>query len=115
MSMFQVTGQVMNVFYQPGRADPETGEYGKGKEKVQIMGDIPVSDGGSKFDLITLSIPEGLNFEPYIKKSVSVPLGFFAPAKGSIVYFIPKGSEIVSESPEPNFGKTQNSQVKSPI
>lgn len=115
MSMFQVTGQVMNVFHQPGRVDPETGEYGKGKDKVQIMGDIPVSDGGSKLDLVTLTVPEGLNFEGLIKRTVSVPLGFFSPAKGSIVYFIPKGSEIASDAPDGVSGKPSIPEVKTPL
>lgn len=98
MSMFQVSGQVMNCFYQPGPVDSETGEVKKGKNKVQILGEMPVSDGGSKLDLITLSVPEGLSFEPYLRKAVSVPLGFFSPSKGSIVYFIPKGSQIESQA-----------------
>lgn len=98
MSMFQVSGQVMNCYYQPGPVDAETGEIKKGKNKVQILGEIPVSDGGSKLDLITLSVPSGLDFKEHKNKRVQVPLGFFSPSKGSIVYFIPKGSEIKEEA-----------------
>ncbi len=99
MSMFEVTGQVMKSYHQPGTVDPETGELTKGKDKVQILGEIPVSDGSTKYDLITLSVPEGVNFEPLVKKVVRVPLGFFAPSKGNIIYFIPKGSNVVPVSP----------------
>ena len=96
MSMFQVTGQVVGTFFQPGSVDTETDETGKGKDKVQIMGEIPVADGGVKFDLVTLSIPDGLDFKPYIQKTVSVPLGMFSPSKGNIIYFIPKGTRKVT-------------------
>lgn len=95
MSMFNVTGEVRNVYYQPGSTDKETGEAKPGSDKVQILGEVPVQGGGSKLDLITLTIPEGMDFKPHMKRTVSVPLGFFSPAKGSIVYFIPKGSEVV--------------------
>lgn len=100
MSMFTVTGEVRNVFYQPGQKDKETGETKEGSNKVQILGDMPVNGGGSREDLITLSIPEGIDFQPLLKRTVRFPLGFFAPAKGTIVYFIPKGSKI--ELTEPN-------------
>lgn len=96
MSMFEVTGQVMKSYHQPGSVDPETGELTKGKDKVQILGEIPVSDGSTKYDLITLSVPEGVDFKPLMKKVVRVPLGFFAPSKNNIIYFIPKGSNVVS-------------------
>lgn len=111
MSMFTVTGEVRNVFYQPGATDKETGEIKPGSDKVQILGTLPVQGGGEKEDIITLTIPEGLDFKPYLKRTVSVPLGFFSPAKGSIVYFIPKGSQIVSEGHQ----QAGNTAVKSPL
>lgn len=92
MSMFTVTGKVVKTFFQEGQLDKETGELEEGKNKVQIMGEVPVKGGESKFDLLTLSVPDEIDFEPLIEKEVSVPLGFFSPAKGQIVYFIPKGS-----------------------
>lgn len=94
MSMFQITGQVINCFFQPGNLDKTTGELKEGKNKVQILGNIPVSDGGSKMDLVTLTVPDGIDFKAHLQKRISVPLGFFAPAKGSILYFIPKGAKI---------------------
>ena len=98
MSMFQITGQVINCFFQPGSLDKTTGELKEGKNKVQILGNIPVSDGGSKMDLVTLTVPDGVDFKTYLQKKVSVPLGFFSPAKGSIIYFIPKGSKVTALS-----------------
>lgn len=115
MSMFTVTGEVQNIYFQPGAVDPETNKNRAGSWKVQIMGDMPVNGGGSKFDLITLTIPEGMDFEPHRKSVVKLPLGFFAPAKGNITYFIPKGSEIECLTPKPIAPAVSNPLVKSPL
>lgn len=94
MSMFSITGQVINTFYQEGRIDKETGEKGGNTPKVQVLGEIPVATGGTRVDLVTLTVPQGLDFKDLKGKNVKIPLGFFAPAKNSIIYYIPKGSKI---------------------
>jgi hypothetical protein len=95
--MFTVTGQVLKTYIQPGQTDKETGEIGKSSAKVQIMGELPVQGGESRLDLITLTIESQKTYTELLGKKIRVPLGFFAPQKGNIVYFIPKGSlpEIV--------------------
>jgi ABC-type amino acid transport substrate-binding protein len=95
--MFTVTGQVLKTFVQSGQTDKETGETGKPSTKVQIMGEMPVVGGESRLDLITLTVENQKTYEDLKGKKIRVPLGFFAPSKGAIVYFIPKGSvpEIV--------------------
>jgi hypothetical protein len=97
LSMFSVTGQVLKTFVQPGQVDKQTGEMGKSSVKVQIMGEMPVQGGESRLDLITLTVEDQKTYDNLKTKRIRVPLGFFAPSKGSIVYFIPKGStpEIV--------------------
>jgi hypothetical protein len=98
LSMFTVTGLVMKTFVQEGRTDKETGELGKDAVKVQIMGEMPVHGGDSRLDLITLTVEDQKSYEALKGKRVRVPLGFFSPAKGNIVYYIPKGSspEVVA-------------------
>lgn len=98
LSMFTVTGQVVKTFVQGGAVDKATGETGEPTTKVQIMGEMPVQGGDSRIDLITLTIPDKAAYDALKGKRVRVPLGFFAPQKGTIVYFIPKGSkpEVVS-------------------
>lgn len=97
ISMFTVTGQVLKTFVQPGQVDKETGELGKASTKVQIMGEMPVKGGDSRLELITLTAESQKVYDELKGKRVRVPLGFFSPAKGNIVYFIPKGAtpEIV--------------------
>jgi hypothetical protein len=93
LSMFTVTGQVLKTFIQPGQVDRETGEVGKPSVKVQIMGEMPVQGGESRLDLITLTVEDKKTYDDLRTKRVRVPLGFFAPQKGNIVYFIPKGAQ----------------------
>ncbi|MGZ3924725.1 MAG: hypothetical protein ACXVBJ_13215 [Flavisolibacter sp.] len=92
LSMFTVTGQVLKTFIQPGQVDKETGEMGKPSIKVQIMGEMPVQGGDSKLDLITLTVESQKTYDDLKGKKIRLPLGFFAPQKGNIVYFVPKGS-----------------------
>lgn len=92
MSMFSVTGQVLHVFDAPPQVNKDTGEVTDGKHKVQILGDLPLLNGQTRKDMITLSCEDRAEFEALQGKTVAVPLGFFAPSKGTIVYFIPKGA-----------------------
>lgn len=94
MSMFLITGRVEQTFMQGKSVDKETGEVQPSVPKVQIMGVVPVLGGDSRKELVTLSVPPGIDFKPLIDKKVAVPLGVFSPAKGQIVYFIPKGSKV---------------------
>lgn len=99
-SMFTVTGQILKTFIQPGGIDKETGEVGESSIKVQIMGEMPVKGGDSRFDMITLTVDDKKKYEALKGKNVRIPLGIFAPQKNTIVYFIPKGAEpeIVEEN-----------------
>jgi hypothetical protein len=90
--MFTVTGQVLKTFIQPGVVDKETGEVGKSSIKVQIMGEMPVQGGESRLDLITLTVENQKVYDDLKQKRIRVGLGFFAPQKGTIVYFISKGA-----------------------
>lgn len=92
-SMFTITGQVMNTFIQPGMVNKETGEQGKLSVKVQIMGEMPVQGGETRLDMVTLTVEEQKTYDDLKTKRVRVPMGFFAPQKGNIVFFIPKGSK----------------------
>jgi len=84
---------VVKTFVQPGRIDKETGDVSEPSAKVQIMGEMPVQDGESRFDLITLTVESKKMYDDLKGKAIRVPLGFFSPTKGQIVYFVPKGSK----------------------
>lgn len=103
-SMFTVTGQVLKTFIQPAVVNNETGVLGEPSTKVQLMGEMPVQGGESRLDLITLTIQDRKTYDSLTGKTVRIPLGFFAPQKGNIVYFVPKGSipEVVAEKAASN-------------
>jgi len=93
LSMFTVTGQVARTYIQPGTVNKQTGEIKEDSAKVQILGEIPVRGGdASRLDLITLTVENLKTYADLQGKRVRVPLGFFAPSKGEIIYFIPKGA-----------------------
>ena len=98
-AMFTLCGQVANVYVQPGGTSKKTGEEYDPRDKVQILGHVPLQGGGTKLDLVTLNVEDALLFESALNKTVRVPVGFYAVGK-SVGYFIPQGAapELVSPS-----------------
>jgi len=93
MSMFTVMGQVVNVFDQPGRIDKETGETTPDSVRLQMMGQMPVQNGDTRLDLITVKVESKKEYEELKGQNIRLPVGAFAPSKGQIIYFVPKGSK----------------------
>jgi hypothetical protein len=91
MSMLNITGQVFNVFDKP--ASKRGDETIESKPQVQLLGEIYLPNGETRFDLVTLSTDAPKDFEQFKGQKVTVPIGAFAPSKGSVIYFIPKGSK----------------------
>lgn len=90
--MFTLCGQVMNVFVQPGGVSKKTGEAFAPRDKVQILGQIPLPEGGYKLDLVTLNVENGKVFEAVSGKLIRVPVGVYALNR-SVGYFIPQGAK----------------------
>lgn len=93
-SMFSITGRVENLYtMRPVDSDGNV----QVKHKVQLLGSIPVEDG-ARSGLIDLSIKD-----PHVWQSlhdmrgklVCIPFGYFSPARGQVVAFVPKGAEPV--------------------
>ncbi|MCP4483379.1 MAG: hypothetical protein GY823_02280 [Flavobacteriaceae bacterium] len=93
-SMFTMTGQVINVYITPKGMNRKTQEEYGGDDKVQIMGDIPLDNGQSRKELIEIRTSEPHTFEKLIGKPVSLPISFYAPTKGTVIYFMPKGHTV---------------------
>lgn len=90
--MFTLCGQVANVYVQPGGTSKKTGEIFDPRDKVQILGHVPLQGGGSKLDLVTLSVEDASIFRQHQGKQVRVPVGVFASGK-TVAFFIPQGSK----------------------
>jgi hypothetical protein len=90
--MFTLCGQVVNSFVQPGGTSKKTGEVFDPRDKVQILGHIPLQGGGTKLDLVTLNVEDARLFQAAQGKTVRVPVGVYAIGK-TVGYFIPQGAK----------------------
>lgn len=90
--MFTLCGQVANVFVQPGGVSKKTGEEYDPRDKVQILGELPMPDGGKRLELVTLSVEDARLFQTAVGKKIRVAVGFFASGR-AVSYFIPKGAK----------------------
>lgn len=90
--MFTLCGQVANVYVQPGGTSKKTGEAFDPRDKVQIIGHIPLQGGGSKLDLVTLNVEDARLFQSALNKTIRVPVGVYSVGK-SVGYFIPQGAK----------------------
>jgi len=124
MSMFNITGRVINTFEAPGRkANEKAGiEAQEAKPKVQLLGEMPVPGEQTRMELVTLTCEDQAEYEAFKGRVISVPMGVFAPARGQIIYFIPKGShpveavEVGSSSPAMSATSADNvPRVDSPL
>jgi hypothetical protein len=87
--MLTLTGEIINVFQQP-KGEKDGKEYG-GQDKVQIMGKVELLNGTSRVEMHTLTAHNVKEFESFVGKRVSVPVGVMSTGK-SIIFFIPKGT-----------------------
>jgi len=90
--MFTLCGKVANVFIQPGGTSKKTGEVFDPRDKVQILGSVPVATGGHKLELVTLNVEDATIFQNLLSKLVRVPVGFYSIGK-TVGYFIPQGAK----------------------
>lgn len=91
-AMFTLCGQVANVYVQPGGTSKKTGEAFDPRDKVQILGHVPLQGGGTKLDLVTLNVEDARLFQAAQGKTVRVPVGVYAIGK-TVGYFIPQGAK----------------------
>ncbi len=97
--MFTLCGQVVNLFVQPGGVSKKTGEAFEARDKVQILGQIPMPDGSSRMDLVTLGAEDARLFEQAVGKTIRVAIGMIGSGRG-VTYFIPRGAKplLVTDS-----------------
>lgn len=88
--MLQLVGKVINVFTVEGGTDKGGKEYAE-RHKVQLMGQVALQNGDTKFDLLDLTVPSLVEWLDLKNKDITVQIGAFAPEKNNIVYFVPKG------------------------
>lgn len=82
MSMITITGVLINAFKAPKREDQKIE-----KDKIQVMGDIALPNGETRKDLITVGVPDYRAYQGREGSEVSIPVGAFAPQKGTVIYY----------------------------
>lgn len=81
MSMITLNGTLLNVFKTPPRGESEA------KDKVQILGDVALPNGEVRKDLMTVTVKDASKYEGRQGEEISLAVGAFAPAKGSVIFF----------------------------
>lgn len=89
MSMFTVTGQLINVLSAVDRVN-EAGEVVTGRSRIQLLGYVPQPAGGVRYELLTVSVDDR-SFDSLSSRgsTIRLPIGVFAPANGASVLFCP--------------------------
>lgn len=90
--MFTLCGQVARIFEQPGGVSKKTGEAFDPRDKVQILGELPLPNGEHRLELLTLNTEDAALFQQAMGKRVRVAVGMYALGK-SVGYFIPRGAK----------------------
>lgn len=90
--MIQIAGQVFNVYTQEGGKGKDGSDYDS-RHKVQLMGEIELPNGDIQFGLMDLTVDDVSGWEGLKGQNIAIDVGAFAPSKGSIIYFVRKGSK----------------------
>jgi Tol biopolymer transport system component len=90
--MLKLNGKVVNVFTKEGGTNKDGEDYEE-RHKVQLMGERALPNGDVQMDLMDLTVNDLSDWNDMQGKEVSIDIGAFAPAKGSIIYFVSKGSK----------------------
>lgn len=92
--MITLMGKVVNTYEQPGGTSKKTGEVFDPRDKVQIMGHLPLPRGGVKLELVTLNVESAAEYNALVGQNIRVPVGAYAVGK-SVGYFILQGAKPV--------------------
>jgi len=86
--MFQVTGQIINLF-----DSPKTEKY-EASFKVQILGETATIDGQIKKEMLTLNVPLSVfnSLKGRTGQDITLPVGFYVKGNNLITFF-PKSEE----------------------
>lgn len=92
MSMLSMTGQLFNIYIQPGGTNKEGGKF-EDRDKIQLVGDFPLSNGQIKKGLVDLAIEDVSIYKGLEGKVISVPVGSYVTDRKEVGFYVPKGSK----------------------
>lgn len=85
-------GQVINIYENPKGVDRKTGEEYGGGFKVQLLADVPLKNGSTRNDLVTLTIDNPAKFEPFKGDLIRIAVGAYSLREGQVGYYALKGA-----------------------
>lgn len=85
MSMITLNGRLLNVFRAPVRKNAQEGETEK--DKIQVLGNIALPNGESRYDLMTITVKDARQYQDKEGTEITVSVGAFAPQKGTVIFF----------------------------
>lgn len=92
--MLELTGKLIAVFKTQAGVGKDGTAY-EARDKIQILGELPLPDGGVKYDVVDLSVE---NIGPYVSlmdQQIRVSVGVMASGARSVLFYIRKGSKPV--------------------
>lgn len=94
MGMYQLLGQVINVFDTPEKVDKKTGEVREASFRIQVMGEDELENGQKKMGLVDLKVNDPSLYRPLVGKRILQPIGIMVDfnQKKQITYAL-KGSK----------------------
>lgn len=90
--MLQMTGQVVNTFTQAGGKDKDGKEFDE-RHKIQLLGGFDLPNGDVQQALVDLKVDDLRDWTQHKGKNITIDIGVYAPSKGTVIYFIKKGSK----------------------
>lgn len=91
--MYCISGVVKTVVHNPARAARGTGEVSDAYDQVQLESSRE-TDGGTKFELITLVTKYGDDFRAALGKHVVVPVNVYINGKGKLSTYELEGAKF---------------------
>ncbi len=119
--MITCQGRLINTYKgnptkERGPDGKETGVIIEGKDKIQIMGNTLMQDGGRRVVLQDYTCHDIAVFKPHLYKDIRFEIGIFATGDTSIL-FIPKGTspQVVGVSlPSQSDGEAKSDELPPP-
>lgn len=91
--MYCISGVVKTVVTNPARMDRTTGQVSDAYDQVQIES-ARETEGGTKFELMTLVTKHGDDFRGAIGKNVIVPVNVYVNSKGKLSTYELEGAKF---------------------
>lgn len=92
-SMLTLNGVLVNTFVSPGGVSKKTGESFEARDKIQLLCDIPLQDGGTRKDLVSMTVESAADYRGREGEVMSLPVGTYASGR-SVGFFVLRGITI---------------------